>query len=121
MAMDYQSALYDPIYATIGEPGIINGVEGFTVLDKTGGLEIKEKGQVEVQTIACAAVVRSRELQELGVALTDLENGTLIMSAYEWRIESYRLRPSPKGQRDGEVLLLLSETSELSESESDDD
>jgi hypothetical protein len=106
--MDYQAILYAPIYTTIGVPGVINGVEDFTVLDKTAGFEWKV-GAVEVQTITCGAVVRAKELASKGVALADLEGGTLDMSDSQWRIESYKLKPSPKGERDGEVVLILSE------------
>jgi hypothetical protein len=112
--MKYQSTLYNPIYSVLGVSGVINGVEGFTVLDKTDGLDWGDKGP-DVQTIACAACVRARELQELGVSLEQLEGGTLLMNCSEWAIEAYKLRPSPRGLRDGEVVLVLTEVVEVSE------
>jgi hypothetical protein len=106
--MDYQANLFDPIYTTLGVAGVINGVEGFTVLDKTAGLEWGVKGP-DVQTISCAAVVRAKELASLGVALGELENGSLEMNGTAWNIESYKYKPSPKGQGDGEIVLVLTE------------
>jgi hypothetical protein len=114
-AMDYQATLYDPLYTVQGVDGTINGVEGFTVLDKTAGIEFKMEDGVKVQTVTCAAIVRARELQELGVELDALEDGVLRMNGSEWRIESFKLDPSPKGQRDGQVILILQEETELDE------
>lgn len=116
--MDYQSLLYDPVYLIQGVAGSINGIGGFTVLDKTAGLEVTPLGETQLQTVKCAAVVRYRELQVLGISLDALIHGSLIMNGAAWRIESYLLKPSPNGQYDGEVVLFLLETSE-SESESD--
>lgn len=116
--MDYASLLFDPIYSIQGVPAAItlaSGtlLDGLTGLDKTSGVDVGG-GDVQIQTIVPAAIFRVRELREKGAVPADLPKASLIMNGFEWRVNSYRLKPSPKGEHDGEVLLLLSQKRELS-------
>lgn len=109
--IDYASLLYSPVYSVLGVEAVLTlpGTDGaeitLTALDKTAGVEVG--GSVEVQTILPAAVVRASELSS--VDLTDLEDSSLAMNGKTWRVKSYMLKPSPKGEGDGEVYLVLSE------------
>lgn len=116
--MDYQALLFDPIYSIQGVPAALllaNGtlLDSLTALDKTAGIDVGG-GDVQVQTIAPAAVLRVAELTARGVALDDLIKAKLLMNGNEWRVNSHRPKPSPKGQRDGEVYLILGSQRELS-------
>jgi hypothetical protein len=116
--MDYQSLLFNPIYGIQGVPAAIflaDGtlVDGITALDKTAGIDVGG-GDVQVQTLAPAACVRVSELTAKGVALDDLIKARLLMNGNEWRVVSHRAQPSPKGERDGEVYLILANPRELS-------
>lgn len=127
-AMDYAAALYDPIYLITGVPVVLTLAEGgefdaLTALDKTSGIVVGETG-AQVPTIKPAAAIRIRELAQYGIAVDALPGSDLEMNDFTWHVENYLLRPSPKGENDGEVLLLLSDKAavtpeEESESESE--
>ena len=111
--MDYQATLYGPVYAQLGVSATLT-LEGggtpfpFVVLDKTSGVDISfGGGEGGVQTIAPAAVVRVPELRESGIKPNDLVEAVLAMNGYTWRVKSFKLRPSPNGEDDGEAYLLL--------------
>ena len=112
--MDYQAILYDPIYTAQGVDATLNFATGevfsLVVLDKTVGIDIGD-GEARAQTIVPAAVVRYAELTSNGIEPKRFtEDGTKItFNSLTWNIESYRLRPSPQGEFEGEVYLLLSE------------
>lgn len=118
--IDYGALLYGPNYLILGVEAVLtlpatDGAEiTLTALDKTAGVEIggssvdgRDNSFTTVQTILPAAVVRASEL--LGVDLTDLEDSRLAMNGKTWRVKSYMLKPSPKGEGDGEIYLILSE------------
>lgn len=115
--MDFQSLLYDPIYSVLSVDAkiVMDGMERATVsaLDKTTGIDVGD--EVHGQTILPAIVVRARDLFANGIRFSDLaERGNLVVVAGQWwNIVTYRLRPSPNGERDGEVYLLLSRISTL--------
>ncbi|WP_027521758.1 hypothetical protein [Bradyrhizobium sp. Ec3.3] len=107
--MDYQAALLDPIYITVGVPSTltIGSVDhGVTALDKTAGVALSVNGG-EVDTVVPAAFVRMRELAALGIAADDVDDAILSINGGTWVVESHRMKPSPKGEADGEVYLLL--------------
>lgn len=110
--MDYQATLYDPIYsvqgvdATLTLEGALAPLTGLTVLDKTGGVDVGSN-EMNVQTILPAAVLRVVELTARGVDVDSLPRAVLEFNDSTWRVKSYRPKPSPKGERDGEVYLIL--------------
>lgn len=118
--MDYQSALYDPIYLIDGVPvtltleSVSEPFDQLTALDKTAGVDVGDS--VHVQTIRPAATLRVKELASFEIALDDLPGATLEMNEFEWIVQSYRVKPSPKGENDGEVLLLLTDKTPVSTS-----
>jgi hypothetical protein len=112
--MDYGALLYDPIYAVLGVSALLTPVDGdpgilVTAIDKTSGIEVAGGGAFDVLTIKPAAAIRVRELSALGVALADLDESTLSLNGRLWRVRSHMLKPSPRGELEGEVFLILSD------------
>lgn len=110
--MDYQATLYNPIYrsplgvpATI-TPGSTAEPADVTVIDKTAGLVVPGSG-IALETIKPGAVVRMVELAANGIARIDLEGGAITFNGATWKILGTLPRPSPKGEADGELLLIL--------------
>jgi len=112
MGIDFQSLLYEPIYTLQGVTVLLtlgNGAEydSLTALDKTTGVEVGD--HAEVPTIQPAAAFRIKELIDRGLILEDLLGATLEMNEWLWTVRNYKLKPSPNGQDDGEVFLILDE------------
>ena len=112
--MDYGALLYSPVYATLGVPAQLTLAEGepgilVTAIDKTSGIEVAGGGAFDVLTIKPAAAIRVHELATLGVALADLDESTLSLNGQLWRVRSHMLKPSPRGEAEGEVFLILSD------------
>ncbi|MDP2358353.1 MAG: hypothetical protein Q8M31_20165 [Beijerinckiaceae bacterium] len=110
--MDYGALLYSPVYAVLGVPALLTPVDGepgilVTAIDKTSGIEVA--GAFDVLTIKPAAAIRVRELAALGVALADLDESPLSLNGRLWRVRSHMLKPSPRGELEGEVFLILSD------------
>lgn len=108
--MDYQSLLYDPVYGALGVGAVLHmgvplGDVPLIAIDKTAGLTINQA--VDVLTIAPAATVRAAELITAGVAFEDIDGKILTLNGKDWEVASIEKKPSPKGEDDGEILLLL--------------
>lgn len=109
--MDYAALLYGPIYDALGVPATLTlpGDDGevieLTALDKTAGVEVGSN--VEVKTVEPGAVVRRSDLAD--VTLADLRGAELELNGVTWTVRNHMLKPSPKGEADGEVVLLLEE------------
>ncbi len=112
MGIDFTSVLYGPIYAALGVPitFILANDDVIEVrgLDKTSGLEITE-GQVDVQTVRPAAVLRMADLASIEVAPDDLMDAVADINGASWKVKSYYPRSSPNGVNDGELFLILEE------------
>ena len=127
---DYRAILYDPIYSAQGVPAVLTlttgeVIDSLTALDKTAGVDTTtaffhaHRLKPEVQTIKPGACLRVGELTDNGVSVDQLPNARLQMNGFVWNVTSYRMRPSPQGELDGEVLLILAgKTAADSESES---
>lgn len=112
--MDYGSLLYGPIYEMLGVVGSITLTDtaeteiDVTVMDKTSGLAaLLADNSITVQTIRALAAVRVTELTATGVARDDLKGATIIFNSSTWTIHSTRAAPSPTGEGEGELYLLL--------------
>lgn len=111
--MDYQALLYDPIYARLGVAATLTPVEpglsvSLTVVDKTAGIEVT-LGDAAIQSVKPAAAVRMVELADNDLEPEDVDGGTIAFNGKTWTVQGFMLKPSPKGENDGEVLLFLSE------------
>lgn len=108
--MDFQALLFNPAHDLLGVDAklVVNGT-AYTVrvLDKTTGVDTGVS--VRGQTILPAAIVRVSKLKALGLRPTDLGSSTtyLSLNGSWWSVVTYRLRPSPNGEADGEVYLVL--------------
>lgn len=108
--MDYQTLLYGPIYDVLGVPGILHmgGLLGdvpVTVIDKTAGLTLQQA--VDVQTVRPAAAVRAAELVARGVNLDKVTDKILTFNGGDWQIVGLHPNPSPNGEADGQIWLIL--------------
>jgi hypothetical protein len=109
MTIDWDTLLNEPLYnalaysATLTPDGTAAGVT-IDAIDETAGIVLAEQG-IDLQTIEPAAKVRLSDLDAAGIALEDLDDGTLVLNGTTWRIKSHRKLPDPDGS--GEVLLLL--------------
>lgn len=115
MSLDYQSLLYDPNYNIFGvdaslQPGTGEAeVVGLTVIDKTQGALVQDAMRIGVETVKPACTVRAKEIIAAGLGLQNLAGGTVQFNSKTWRIDGVRPLPSPKGEGDGEFMLILSE------------
>ena len=107
--MDYQATLYGPVYGLLGVPALLRLASGaafaVTALDKTAGVAVG--GAVDVQTVVPVAVVRVTELAAKGVTPAQIDDGQITLNGVTWEIEAHKPAPSPNGEADGEVYLLL--------------
>ena len=114
--MDLASLLYDPLYATFGSDAMIRCLfsDAFPIraIDCTSGIEVTEGSGVEVKTIRPAAIVRMRELAELGLSRDDLEDAALDLNEKIWRVKASMPKPGPSGEAQGELYLFLIEDEE---------
>lgn len=107
-------AHFDTIYSTAGigvtatlMPAITNATYEITAIDKTGGINVGD--DVTVASVKPAAVVRMYELAGLGLTRGDLGGASIEINGQSWVIQSTLPRPSPHGEADGELWLILSE------------
>lgn len=107
------SAHYSAIYNALGVSATITLADSgetvsVTVIDKTGGITVQERqGGVAVDTLRPACAVRVSELGS--VAASELNGSDISVNGADWRIESHIPRPSPTGEGDGELYLVLIE------------
>ena len=107
----WQANLYDKVYnspigvsATIASSGGQSG--SVRAIDKTEGIAITD-ARTQIDTVFSVALVRARELETLGILVSDLPEGSLVINGTTWTIKSYRPRTSPEGEVDGEIMLML--------------
>ena len=109
--IDYGALLYGPVFDVLGVEATltldVTDAEPvtLTVLDKTAGVEVGDK--FTVSTILPAAMVRVSELTTNGLAIASLRGVTITFNGKSWTIMRHEYRPSPKGEGDGELLLIL--------------
>ena len=65
-----------------------------------------------MKTIRPAAIVRMRELTDLGLGREDLEDAALELNDKIWRVKASMPKPAPTGEADGELYLFLFEDEE---------
>lgn len=101
-----------PIYAVIGEEATLvladtgaTSIE-LTALDNTVGVAIGDN--VDVQTVEPAAVINVSDLAGADPDVV-LEGAQLTLNGKTWRVVSFLRRPSPSGEADGELFLILSD------------
>lgn len=130
--MDLQSSLFDPIYTVQGVSAVLIGQNGsalgdVTVLDKSFGQVLSRKARrhrgtkfskgslsaLRLDSFRPYACIRNAEVMALGKVAGDLVNAFVRFNGGTYRIESYLYRPTTNGVDDGEVLLILSDASDI--------
>ena len=111
--MDLNDLLYRPLYGIFGTDAVLRCLYGdafpVRVIDMTSGVEVTEGSGVDVKTIRPAAVLRMRELTDLGLSREYLEDATLDLNDKLWRVKATMPKPAPTGEADGELYLFLIE------------
>ena len=111
---DHYTSLYDTDTgfgktATLRLVGFSDAVS-VTAIPKIAGASIDPPGTpVEIQTIRPAADVRVSELTDNSIARVDLKGGEIDIAGATWRIENTLPRPSPEGEANGEIRMILIE------------
>lgn len=109
--MDYAMALYGPVFRVLGVIAQLDvssaGPVDIRVLDKTAGVPVADSENAGVQRIVPAAAMRATDLSALGIALVDLDGGSLALNGGMWEIMSHVLIPAPTGESQGEVWVYL--------------
>lgn len=104
---------YDTIYRRLGVAAVLttSGTDGddydVTVIDKTAGIAVGDGN--EVVTIRPACDVRAVEFFAYGLGRDDLKGAAIAFNGKTWDLTHHELRPSPAGERAGELRLFLSE------------
>lgn len=109
--MDYRALLFGPMYATWGVPAVLSldaGTFDVTAIDRTTGAALA--GPVMVETVRPHAVLLRGDLDDQGILLGQLDGGTVALNGKTWRIMGHQSRPSPNGEAEGEVALMLEGT-----------
>jgi len=116
MDLDLTALLYDPLYASFGADAVIRCLYSdafpIRVIDCTSGIEVTEGSGVDVKTVRPAAVIRMRELTDLGLGREDLEDAALELNDKLWRVKASMPKPGPSGEANGELYLFLIEDEE---------
>lgn len=118
--MSYVDELYRPIY---DDPAFGTDIS-FTLtdlsefplrgLDKTVGVEVAGS-TLEIGTVRPACVILMVDLVAEGFSPEDLMNAIVSFNGGQWRVVNYFAKPSPLGDLDGELYLILSAITEGSE------
>lgn len=108
----YTTQLLDPIYIALGVP-INFALADDTLMtlvgiDKSGGVEVASSS-VDIPTVKPACVIRMADLLEAGKAPEDLIDAILSLNGVSWQVVTYFPKPSPLGEADGELYIILEE------------
>lgn len=117
MTVDAAGILYgadSPLYSVLGSAATLVDVDGesfaLTVIDKTAGVNLDIGGDIAVNALTPACVVRSFELAQVDAA--KIKRGRITFNGATWEIDGKLPRPGPSGESSGEVFLLLTGTDE---------
>jgi len=110
--MTYTDLMLAPIYTAFGVTisfALSNDdVVEIRGLDKSGGVEVSTS-VVDVPSVRPACIIRMYDLLSLELAPDDLVDAVLELNGVSWVVTSYFPKPSPFGESDGELYILLSE------------
>jgi hypothetical protein len=105
VSIDWNAALYDPIYDMLGVDATVEDGT-IRVIDQTAGVEI-ETSPISLPTIQAAALVRVTELAAKNISETSLLGGTITIGGNDWTVQNIAPKPGPGGKGTGELQLLL--------------
>lgn len=108
--MDFKSTVFDPVFDAFGVVASLQPYGGeasaITAQDRTKGVELTDNA-LEIVTVRPVASVRRADLDQLGIALSDLDRGSITLNGRTWGISAHQERPTPFGFSDGTVWLIL--------------
>jgi len=113
MTIDWPTHL-DTVYAVLGVAAVLTPANtdppvDLVVIDKTAGIDVDIGGSVAMPTIKPACAVRVADLTGHGISLDEIKGSLIAFNAASWLVEGKMFRPSPLGEMEGEVYLLLIE------------
>ncbi len=109
MALELRDLLFGPQYATWGVPATltVNGTDfAIQAIDQTVGV-VLPGALAEIETVRPVASILAGDLADLAIGPDDVDGGTIALNAKTWRINTHRMMPTPAGEADGEIWLLL--------------
>lgn len=115
MPLNYTELNLAPIYTLMGVTTqfVLNDdtIIELVALDKTFGVPTIDSGNphVDTATIRPCCIIRMADLIDLSLTPTDLMEAVLDMNGTSWIVKSYFPKPSPGGQNDGELYIILME------------
>ena len=116
MAVDWDAELFSKVHAEFGVTLVFTtqdvGTVTLTGLDKSAGIAVSHPGDISIQSLTPACVVRVAALTEAGATAADLEDAELSMNGKNWTVKAARPRPSPTGEANGELYCFLEEIAE---------
>lgn len=108
------TGFYSTLYSAFGVSATLTAGSGpaitVTVNDLTKGIDIPDPANPGVKTLRPVARVRRSELDDKGVDRNDLDNASLELNGNSWTVLAWGPRPSPNGEADGEIELILVES-----------
>ncbi len=111
MAIDWDAQLYSTVHAEFGVTCVFTTMDAevitLTALDKSAGIAVAHAGDISIQSLTPACVVRVAALTDAGIEASDLEDANLLMSGSYWTVKAIQPRPSPRGESSGEIYLFL--------------
>lgn len=106
---EYRYSLFGPQYAIYGRPAVlaldIGTFADLTAIDMTTGVSLP--GDVIIETLSPHARLLRGELDDRGILVELLDDGVITLNNRSWRIKAHEPKPSPNGEADGEVWLML--------------
>lgn len=116
MAIDWDVQLFAPVHAEFGVTCVFAtqdvGTVTVTALDKSAGVAVSHAGDISIQSLAPACVVRVSALTDASATAADLEDAELTMNGKTWTVKAVQPRPAPSGEGSGEVYCFLEEIPE---------
>lgn len=108
--IDFDLLIFGPMHTVFGEEAILTIACGsppvtLSAIDETAGVEVLEGPSIS--TIRPAATVRSTELAEKGIVVSDLPGSALTLNGKDWTVVSHHYLPTPKGEVQAQVRLML--------------
>ncbi|MFO1147804.1 MAG: hypothetical protein U1E62_05440 [Alsobacter sp.] len=112
--MDFDALLYGPLHSVFGVTAVLTKAGGgdpyvLDVIDATSGIEVPGRTPLDIATVRPVAIVRAAALAAAGLTRADCKGALIFLNERDYRVETTQPRPTPNGEADGEVLLVLNE------------
>jgi hypothetical protein len=106
---EYRYSFFGPQYAVYGRPAVLQlGVgtfEDLVAIDMATGVSLA--GDIVLETVRPHARMLRGDLDDRGILVEQLDGGSIALNGKVWTIMAHQAKPSPNGEADGEVWLML--------------